>query len=77
MDYPTVCCLTMRIREMWEALHYEFMRNALLAGILVSISCGIIGTLVVVNRIVFISGGIAHASYGGIGLAFSWGFLRP
>lgn len=73
MGYPTVCCLTTRIREMWEALHYEFMRNALLAGILVSISCGIIGTLVVVNRIVFISGGIAHASYGGIGLAFFLG----
>jgi zinc transport system permease protein len=58
---------------MWEALHFEFMRNALLAGILVSISCGVIGTLVVVNRIVFISGGIAHAAYGGIGLAFYTG----
>ncbi|VBB42713.1 conserved membrane hypothetical protein [uncultured Desulfatiglans sp.] len=55
---------------MWEALQYEFMRNALAAGILVSIVCGVIGTLVVVNRIVFISGGIAHAAYGGIGLAF-------
>jgi len=46
------------------------MRNALLAGMLISVICGIIGTLVVVNRIVFISGGIAHAAYGGIGLAF-------
>lgn len=54
---------------MWEALHFEFMRNALLAGLLVSIVCGILGTLVVVNRIVFISGGIAHAAYGGIGIA--------
>ncbi len=59
---------------MWEPLQFEFMRNALLAGILVSISCGIIGSLVVVNRIVFISGGIAHAAYGGIGLAFFVGF---
>jgi zinc transport system permease protein len=58
---------------MWEALQFDFMRNALLAGILVSISCGIIGSLVVVNRIVFISGGIAHAAYGGIGLAFFTG----
>lgn len=58
---------------MWEPLHFEFMRNALLAGVLVSISCGIIGTLVVVNRIVFLSGGIAHAAYGGIGLAFYTG----
>ena len=51
-------------------LEFEFMRNAVAAGILVSIICGIMGTLVVVNRIVFLSGGIAHAAYGGIGLAF-------
>ncbi len=59
---------------MIEALQYEFMRNALLAGLLVSIACGIIGTLVVINRIVFISGGIAHAAYGGIGLGYFLGF---
>ena len=59
---------------MWDALQFEFMRNALFAGILVSILCGIIGTLVVVNRLVFLSGGIAHAAYGGIGLAFYFGF---
>ncbi|MFM7323855.1 MAG: metal ABC transporter permease, partial [Nodosilinea sp.] len=53
---------------MIEALQFDFMRYALLAGVLVSIACGIIGTLVVVNRIVFLSGGIAHAAYGGIGL---------
>ncbi len=55
---------------MIEVFQAEFMRNALLAGLLTSVACGIIGTLIVVNRIVFISGGIAHASYGGIGLAF-------
>lgn len=66
---------------MIEAIQFEFMRYALLAGMLASVMCGIIGTLVVVNRIVFISGGIAHASYGGIGLAFFlgisyiWGIL--
>jgi zinc transport system permease protein len=59
---------------MLEALQFDFMRNALLAGILVSISCGIIGTLVVVNRIVFISGGIAHAAYGGIGISYFFRF---
>lgn len=59
---------------MLEALQFEFMRNALLAGLLASIICGVIGTFVVVNRIVFISGGIAHAAYGGIGLAFFFGF---
>lgn len=53
------------------------MQNALLAGLLTSVICGVIGTLVVVNRIVFLSGGIAHASYGGIGLAFfcGWPYL--
>jgi len=62
---------------MIEALQLEFMRNALAAGILVSVVCGVIGTLVVVNRIVFLAGGIAHAAYGGIGLAFfmGWPFL--
>ncbi len=57
-----------------EALQFDFMRNALLAGVLVSIACGIIGTFVVVNRIVFISGGIAHTAYGGIGLGYFFGF---
>ncbi|MBF0100545.1 MAG: metal ABC transporter permease [Desulfobacterales bacterium] len=62
---------------MFDALQYEFMRNAIACGLLTSIICGIMGTLVVVNRIVFLSGGIAHAAYGGIGLAFffRWPYL--
>jgi zinc transport system permease protein len=59
---------------MLELLHYDFMRNALLAGLLASLACGMIGSLVVVNRIGFLSGGIAHAAYGGIGLAFFLGW---
>ena len=58
---------------MLEALQMEFMQNAILAGLLASLACGVIGSLVVVNRIVFISGGIAHTAYGGIGLAFFLG----
>ncbi|ADV45891.1 metal ABC transporter permease [Nitratifractor salsuginis] len=54
---------------MTEIFHYTFMQNALLAGILVSLAAGIIGSLIVVNRLVFLTGGIAHSSYGGIGLA--------
>lgn len=57
-----------------DALQFAFMRNALLAGVLVSVACGVIGTLVVVNRIVFLSGGIAHAAYGGIGLGYFFRF---
>lgn len=52
---------------------YEFMRNALFASLLVGVACGVIGTLVVLNRIVFLGGGIAHAAYGGIGLAYYFG----
>ncbi len=51
------------VETILQALQFDFMRNALMAGVLVSIACGIIGTLVVVNRIVFLSGGIAHAAY--------------
>ena len=59
---------------MIEALQYEFMQNALMAGLLASLICGVMGTMVVVNRIVFLSGGIAHAAFGGIGLAFFFGW---
>ncbi len=57
-----------------EALSFSFVQNALIAGVLLSIISGIIGALVVVNRLVFLSGGIAHSSYGGIGLAVYFGF---
>jgi zinc transport system permease protein len=59
---------------MIEAMQFEFMQNALAAGLLASVICGVMGSLVVVNRIVFLSGGIAHAAYGGIGLAFYMGW---
>ncbi len=55
---------------MLEILQYEFMRNALMAAILVSIACGIVGTFVVIKKLVFISGGIAHGAFGGVGLGF-------
>lgn len=57
-----------------DALRFDFMQNALAAGILVSLACGLIGAFVVVNRMVFISGGIAHAAYGGIGLGYFFRF---
>jgi len=58
---------------MIEALHYTFVQNALLSAILVSIASGIIGSLILVNRMTFLAGGIAHSSYGGIGLAIYFG----
>lgn len=59
---------------MIEALSYDFMQNALIAGVLVSFISGVIGSLIVVNRMVFLAGGIAHTAYGGIGLAIYFGF---
>jgi len=59
---------------MIEALSFEFIQHALIAGILVSFAAGIIGSLIVVNRMVFLAGGMAHASYGGIGMAVYFGF---
>ncbi|MCD4834233.1 MAG: metal ABC transporter permease [Bacteroidales bacterium] len=57
-----------------ELLQYKFITNSLLAGILASISCGIIGTYIVTRRMVFLSGGITHASFGGIGIGYFFGF---
>ena len=61
------------IATMPDILHFEFMRNALFAAILSSVACGIIGTYVVVRKIGFISGGIAHTAFGGIGLGYYLG----
>ena len=58
---------------MIEALQFEFMRNAVFAGCFASLICGVIGSFVVVNRLVFLAGGIAHAAFGGIGIAFFFG----
>ena len=61
---------------MLELLQYAFFRNALIGSLLASIACGIIGTYIVSRRLVFISGGITHASFGGLGIGFYWG-LNP
>jgi zinc transport system permease protein len=52
---------------------YDFVWNAMGAAALASISCGIIGAYIVARRMVFISGGITHASFGGIGLGYYLG----
>jgi len=61
------------IEALSDILQYQFMRHALMTGLLVSIACGIIGTFVVVKRIVFLSGGISHTAYGGIGIGYYLG----
>lgn len=63
----------MNISLLLEPFTFEFMQNAFLAGLLIAVVVGIIGSLIVVNKITFLAGGIAHSSYGGIGMAIFFG----
>ena len=58
---------------MLELLEFTFFQHALLGSLFASIACGIIGTYIVTRRLVFISGGITHASFGGIGIGLYTG----
>jgi len=55
-------------------LHYTFMRNAVLAALFASVVAGVIGTVAIEKKLISMSGGIAHASFGGIGLGYLLGF---
>jgi zinc transport system permease protein len=70
---------------MMELLSFQFMRYALLAGLMVSVMCGVISTFVVLKRLSFLGAGISHAAFGGValgvllgteplytGIAFTW-----
>ena len=59
-----------------DLLQYSFFQHALLGSLLTAIACGIVGTYIVSRRLVFISGWITHASFGGLGLGFFLG-LNP
>jgi zinc transport system permease protein len=59
---------------MIEALEFPFFRRALIAGLLASLACGIVGTFVVVKKISSISGSLSHAAFGGVGLGYLTGF---
>ncbi len=63
--------------EFFNALATQsFLQNALLGGVLASIGCGLTGSFVVVNRIGYMAGGIAHSVLGGMGMAYYFG-LNP
>lgn len=75
---------SMAMAEFFQALlQHSFLQHALLAGLLVSLSCGVIGTYVVTRRITYLAGGIAHCVLGGMGVArymqvvHGWAFLDP
>lgn len=56
-----------------EIAQYRFLSHAAAACLLCGIACGIVGTYVVCRRLVFLSGGITHSSFGGIGMAYYFG----
>ncbi len=58
------------LSELWS---YDFIRQAVYAALLASVLCGVIGTFVVVKRLVFISGGLSHAAFGGLGVCYFLG----
>lgn len=55
-------------------MNYQFLQNALIACLLASVVCGIIGVIIVEKKLVMMSGGIAHTAYGGVGLGYLLGF---
>ena len=61
------------LESLISIFQYQFVLHALIAAVLASISCGIVGTYIVARRKVFISGGITHASFGGIGIGYYLG----
>ena len=60
----------------YELFQYRFLTHATLACLLCGLACGMVGTYVVCRRLVFLSGGITHSSFGGIGIAYYFG-LNP
>ena len=56
-----------------EIFEYSFFQNALAALLLVGIASAVVGTYVVARRMMFVAGGVTHASFGGLGLGYFLG----
>ena len=75
--WANITTTTINMTEsIFHLFEYEFFRNAVFAALLASLTCGVVGSYIVAKRMVFISGGITHASFGGIGIAYYLG-LNP
>ncbi len=59
--------------DLLSALQYDFMQNALMGSLLLSLMCAITGTFIVIKRLVFLSGGISHGAFAGLGAAYYLG----
>lgn len=58
---------------LFSALQYDFMQNALMGSLLIAIMCAITGTFIVIKRLVFLSGGVSHGAFAGLGAAYYFG----
>ncbi len=61
---------------LYDIFEYRYLANALFAALFAGITCGIVGTYIVARRMVFLCGGITHASFGGLGIAL-WSGINP
>jgi len=61
------------IEFLLEPLSFGFMQRGLLASVLVAVVCGVLGSFVVLKGLAFIGDALAHASFGGVALAFVLG----
>ena len=68
--------ITRGCEAVWEALSLPFFQRVLIAGLLASVACGVIGSYVVSKRIASLTGGLSHAAFGGVGLGY-WAGLPP
>ena len=59
--------------DLFAVLGMDFMKNAMFTALFAAVACGLVGTLVAANRMLFLTGGVAHAAYGGVGLALFLG----
>lgn len=57
----------------YDLTHFGYLSNAFLAALLAGVVCGLVGTYIVSRRLVFLAGGVTHASFGGLGIAFYMG----
>jgi manganese/iron transport system permease protein len=62
--------LTTMLQWLIEPLNFEFMRNALMVGVLVGVLCPVVGTYLLVQRMALLGDVMAHSVLPGLAIAF-------
>ena len=55
--------------EIMPFFHYGFLQRALVGGVLIGVSCGLLGVFLVLRRESMVGHGLAHVIFGGVALA--------